>query len=191
MRIHRFAICCSVLCLPLAAQLLASRQVRVPSRPAAAVFQGEDGNQRTEIHFDPSTRLVTLKMQVQDSSGYFIPNIRREDFVVYENGVRQRNVSVNVEHAPVAVGLLFECGGRSSTLDNALGEEVSIAAQDFLNEIGPTDRVAAWKYGDTLEQISGFSQGNESLEIALASLQTPPFSGQNFYDAPWPVFTTI
>src|ERR1700746_1494680 len=65
-----------------------SGQIQIPNRPAVALFQGEQGKQKAEIRFDPATALVTVKMLVQDPNGYFIPNIRRDNFVVYENGVR-------------------------------------------------------------------------------------------------------
>jgi hypothetical protein len=55
-------------------------------------------------------------MLVQDPSGYFIPNIRRENFVVYENGFRQQNATVEIEHSPVAMGILLEYGGRYQAL---------------------------------------------------------------------------
>ena len=65
-------------------------QLQVPNRPLASLFQGQQGKQRTEIYFDPATGFVTIKLLVQDPSGYFIPNIRRENFAVYEHGVRQQ-----------------------------------------------------------------------------------------------------
>src|SRR5258707_5173390 len=68
--------------------------IRIPNRPQTQVFVGQQGKQKTEIHFDPATGLVTLKLLVQDPKGHFIPNIRRNNFVVYENGVRQENASV-------------------------------------------------------------------------------------------------
>src|SRR5579883_1411821 len=123
-------------------------QVQVPNRPAAALFEGAQGKQRTEIHFDASSGMVTVKMLVQDSNGYFIPNIRRENFVVYENGVRQHNATVEVEHSPVSMGILLEHGGRWEALDKALGDEVSQAAHAFLDEIGKNDKIAVWKYGN-------------------------------------------
>ncbi|MGC2769928.1 MAG: hypothetical protein WB607_30845, partial [Candidatus Acidiferrum sp.] len=96
-------------------------QIQVPNRPTEPLFKGKQGNQKTEIHFDPATRTVTIKLLVQDPNGYFIPNIRRENFVVYENGVRQQNATVDVEHAPVSLGLLMEFGGRSPGLNRDLG----------------------------------------------------------------------
>ena len=189
-------VCISALCLAaLSAQALSPRnsqtrrpnaktgQVQVPDRPASSLFRGTQGKQRTEIHFDSSTGMVTVKMLVQDPNGYFIPNIRRENFVVYENGARQQNATVEIEHAPVTMGVLLEYGGRYQALNKSLGEEVGRAAHAFLDEIGRNDQVAIWKYGDTVEELAGFSQGHDKFESSLVPLATPPFSELNFYDA--------
>jgi Ca-activated chloride channel homolog len=160
-----------------------SAQVQVPNRPSKSLFQGEQGRQRTEIHFDPGTGTVTVKLVVQDPQGYFIPNIRRENFAVYDNGIRQRNATVEIERAAVAVGLLIESGGRYQALNESLWEAASSAAKQFLDQIGQNDRVALWKYGDNVEQIVDFSQERQALQTALSSLRTPPVSELNFYDA--------
>jgi VWFA-related protein len=160
-----------------------SAQIRIPNRPSKPLFQNEQGRQRTEIYFDPSSKIVTVKLLVQDPQGYFIPNIRRENFAVYENGVRQQNATVEIEHAAATFGLLIESGGRYQRLNETLGEAASSAAMQFLGEIGQNDRVAIWKYADNVEQLSDFSQGPDALQGALASLRTPPVSELNFYDA--------
>jgi VWFA-related protein len=161
----------------------AARPVHVPNRPTTALFQGAQGKQRTEVHFDPATGVVTLKMLVQDPNGYFIPNIRRDSFVVYENGARQQNATVEIEHAPVSAGLLLEYGGRYQGLNNAIREEVSRAAHGFLEQVGRNDKIAVWKYGDTIEEIAGFSRALDALESSLAGMGEPPISELNFYDA--------
>jgi hypothetical protein len=43
--------------------------------------------------------------------------------------------------------------------------------------------VAIWKYGDTLEELAGFSRGSDTLGSSLVPLATPPFSELNSYDA--------
>src|SRR5438034_10566908 len=52
-------------------------QVTVPVRPENAIYSGEQGPLKSEIEFAPATRTVTIKLQVQDPNGYFLPNIRR------------------------------------------------------------------------------------------------------------------
>ena len=158
-------------------------QLQVPNRPSTALFQGAQGKQRTEIHFDPTTQVVTIKMLVQDPRGYFIPNIRRENFAVYEDGVRQENASVEIEHAAISLGVLLEYGGRYQALNESVGDADSAAANQLLGEIGADDKVAIWTYGDKVEEIAGFSDGRGALGSVVLKLRAPPFSEQNFYDA--------
>ncbi len=117
-------------------------QVRIPQRAVSPLFKGEQGKQRTEIHFDRATGVVTMKLLVQDPNGYFIPNLRPENFAVFENGVRQTNVNVNVEHAPVSLALLLEWGGRYPSLNKTIATEVSMAARQLLEVTGHEDKIA-------------------------------------------------
>jgi VWFA-related protein len=158
-------------------------RIRVPNRPSTSLFQGKQGEQKAEIYLDPDTHVVTVKFLVQDPQGYFIPNIRRENFAVFENGVRQKNASVDVQHAAVSVGLLLEYGGRYQALNETLGTAVSTAADQFLNEIGKDDKIAIWRYGDSVQQIADFSQAHDTLRNVLLNLPPPSFSELNLYDA--------
>lgn len=126
---------------------------------------------------------MTIKLLVQDPNGYFIPNIRRENFVVYENGIRQQNATVDVEHVAVSLGLLMEFGGHSPGLNRDLGEEVSRACQRVVDEVSQNDSMAAWKYNDNVQNLSGFSRDKMSFETLCLRLGTPELSGTNLYDA--------
>src|SRR5258708_1439924 len=151
-------------------------QLQVPNRPSTALFQGAQGKQRTEIHFDPTTQVVTIKMLVQDPRGYFIPNIRRENFAVYEDGVLQENASVEIEHAAISLGVLLEYGGRYQALNESFGETDSAVANQLLGEIGANDKVAILTYGDKVEEIARLSYAPDSLARAFLHLPPPPFS---------------
>jgi hypothetical protein len=51
---------------------------------------------------------------VQDPKGYFIHNIRRGNFAVYENGVRQHNATAEIERSPICIGILMRSGPHAS-----------------------------------------------------------------------------
>lgn len=161
----------------------ASEQLHIPNRLPTPLFQGEQGRQKTEIHYDPATGLVTLKLLVQDPNGYFIPNIRRDNFVVYEDGVRQKNATVEIEHAAVSLALLIEHGGRFPGLNRALTLEISGAAHQLMDALGREDRIAVWAYGNTPKQLTDFSSSRETLEDLITSLKPPDVSETNLYDA--------
>jgi Ca-activated chloride channel family protein len=163
-------------------------KVRIPSRASTSLFQGEQGKQRTEIHFDQATGAVTLKLLVQDTSGYFIPNLRRDNFVVYDNNVLQKDATVQVEHAPVSVGLLLEHGGRYPGLNKLVNDEVSRAGRQLLGELARDDKIAICRYADTVEQVSDFSQDHAALQRLFYTLEPPGISELNLYDAVIAVF---
>jgi Ca-activated chloride channel homolog len=158
-------------------------QVQVPSRPTSPLFSSKQGKQKTEIRFDPATGMVTLKLLVQDPNGYFIPNIRRDNFVVYENGVRQQNATVDTEHAPVTLAVLMEFGGRAPGLNRQMGDEVSRAAQQLLDELGPEDKATFWKYSDQVQKVADASQSRDAVKTELITMGTPAVSETNLYDA--------
>jgi hypothetical protein len=66
--------------------------------------------------FTPVTSRVTIKLRVVDPSGYFLPNIRPENFAVYEDGVQQKDVSVEIGMHPSShsAELLENCSVNSS-----------------------------------------------------------------------------
>ena len=165
------------------AQRSTSGELRVPNRAPKSLFEDEQGKQRTEIHYDPASGTVTLKLLVQDRNGYFIPNIRRENFAVYEDGVRQTNATIGVEHAPATLGVLLEHGGRFPGLNKDLVAEVSRASRQLLETVGQGDRVTIWTYAESVNQLADASQSHEKLAGLLFALPTPEMSETNLYDA--------
>jgi VWFA-related protein len=166
-----------------AAQATNTSGITVPRRPAAPMFKGEQGPQQSEVKFNSGTREVTIKLHVEDSNGYFLPNLRRNNFVVYEDGVRQKNVTVEVEHAPVTIALLLEFGGRYHELNKTLAGEVRDVSRQLLDVLGRADRVAVFRYGDKFETLVDFDQGHELADDVFERIGAPGFSEVNFYDA--------
>jgi len=158
-------------------------QVTVPRRPTTPLHMGDLGKQGSEIEFTPSSRTVTLKLMVEDRNGYFVPNIRRENFAVYEDGVLQKNATVEIEHAPVTVALLMEFGGRYHELNRVLGTEVPEIGRRLLEVLGRDDKVAVFKYDSKLDTLADSRDGHDRLDAAFDRLTTPGFSEANLYDA--------
>ena len=157
--------------------------VSVPNRAASPLYKGEQGTQKSEIEFAPLSRTVTVKFQVEDPNGYFLPNIRPDNFAVYEDGVQQKNLTVDVEHAPVTVALLLEFGGRYHELNQTTGREVTQVCRQFLDRLHSDDKVAIFAYNGKLETLADFNQPRDADNSALDQLGTPPESELNFYDA--------
>jgi VWFA-related protein len=158
-------------------------ELQVPARPASALFEGVQGEQSTDITYDANTQAVTLRLQVQDPNGFFIPSIRPENFAVFENGQRQAHPTVEVERAPVTLAVLMEYGGRYLTLNELLGRDVALAANQIVGEIGRDDKITILGYGDRVQTIVDGVENRDMLPAKLSALGAPPASETNLYDA--------
>ncbi len=129
------------------------------------------------------TRTVTIKLHVEDPNGYFLPNIRPENFAVYEDEVRQKNVSVEVEHSPVSIALLMEAGSRYHEVNKLLGDEMPYFGRELLDVLSPADKIAVFKYDSKLQTLAEFGPYHKDLDGIFNQLSTPDMSEANFYDA--------
>lgn len=163
----------------------ASGQVTIPDRPGTRpVFTGQPADrQSSEIAFDAATGIVTMKVSVQDLQGSFIPNLRRNNFAVFEDGVRQQNVTVEVEHAPLTVAVLVEMGGRSQQLNQRLELQAPYVAGPIVDMLGRNDRLAVFTYADRLHPVIGLDTPQQQWDGAFVGLKTAGPSEANFYDA--------
>ena len=158
--------------------------LRIPSRPATSLFKGTSSERwSSDVSFDRRSRSVTITLSVQDANGYFIPNLRRDNFAVYEDGRRQTNVTVEIEHAPVTLALLLESGGRYQQLNREIATEIRWVVRPLLGSLGRRDRVAVFSYADTLTTLMDFDRPLAELEATFNRLDTPGFSEANLYDA--------
>ncbi len=153
------------------------------SRPAAPLLREGASSRPAEIAFDAATGMVTIKVSLHDLNGFSVPYLRRDNFAVYENGARLRDVDVEVEHASIALAVLIEMGGRSQQLNKVLASEAPYLARPILDVLGPSDRLAVFTYDDQLHTIVDFDTPHDKLEAAVRNLPQPRFSEANFYDA--------
>jgi Ca-activated chloride channel family protein len=127
---------------------------------------------------------VTVAVAVQDPRGDFIPNLRPENFAVFEDGVRRRDVVVGIEHAPVTLGVLVEGGGRYQQLNQILTTEIPSLARPIVEAVGREDTVGLFSYTDAIKPLADFDHhSRDTLESAITRLPATGFSEANLYDA--------
>src|SRR5919206_4420932 len=105
--------------------------------------------------------LVLLNVGVADPQGRPVLDLSRNDFVVYEDGVRQTIQSFEPTEAPFSLVLLLDMSGSTLNFRTSLKQ----AALRFLDALGPEDRVAvvtfhgAKKQGkeDKIETLAPFT----------------------------------
>jgi VWFA-related protein len=160
------------------------QQVTLQRRPAKSIFESEPGKLHAlQVAFDPQMQLVTVTLSVEDPEGYFIPNLRREHFAVYEDGVLQKNATVDIDHAAVSMSVLLEGGGRYQELNQMLRTEIPSVAHPLLNALIPDDKVAVFAYANAVKLLADVDQTRDRLEALFSQPQISGFSEANLYDA--------
>jgi hypothetical protein len=154
------------------------------TKSRASVHAGPaDSPQRPEVAFDPTRRQVTVRMSPRNLDGVKVPFPLRESLTVLENGVRQPDVSVDVEHSPINVAVLIENGGRSHQLNESVSSETSMLIRPLLNVLDSQDRLGVFAYDDSVHSVVDFDTPQDQWKLALGRLSKPRFSEANFYDA--------
>jgi VWFA-related protein len=90
------------------------------------------------------TNLVTVPVSVLDRNGRFIPNLGREDFTVFENGVEQSIAYFEPADKPFTVALLLD----TSPSTHFHLSEIKEAAIAFAKQLRPQDRVLVVSFND-------------------------------------------
>ncbi len=90
------------------------------------------------------TTLVTVPVSVMDRQGRFVPNLRREDFSVLENGIEQSISYFETAEKPFTVALLLD----TSPSTQFHISEIKEAAIAFAKQLRPQDRVLIISFSD-------------------------------------------
>lgn len=131
-------------------------------------------DQSSTIRVD--TDLILLDVSVKGSDGRSIVGLRKEDFEVLEDGVKQQVALFSTSDVPLNIVLILDTSG-STEKDISLMRR---AAKRFLEEIRPKDRVALVSFSQSVQLLSNFTADRKRLEYGLSEME--PGSGTALYD---------
>jgi VWFA-related protein len=123
------------------------------------------------------TTLVSLPVSVMDRDGKFIPNLRKEDFRIWENGVEQQVAYFASTEKPFTVALVIDTSGSTK---NRL-EEIQDAAIAFIEQLRPEDKVMIVAFNDKIRVLA--EPTNDRFILRDAIRETDAGSGTRLYDA--------
>ena len=111
-----------------------------------------------------TTTLVTLPVSVTDRDGRYIPNLRKEDFRLWEDGVEQQVAFFASVDKPFSVVLMIDTSGSTRFRI----DEIQDAAITFVNKLRPDDQV-------TLVLTLVDQSGHETVaRVGVPVRSTPP-----------------
>jgi Ca-activated chloride channel family protein len=134
--------------------------------------QDQDEVIRTE------TNLVQLNVGVVDNQGHAITSLSRNDFTVYEDGVKQQILHFDPASAPFSLVLLLDVSG--STL--SFRPQFKQAALRFLDALAPDDRVSVIQFNEKVKLLTGFTTDRDKTGYAIDK-RADGAGETHFYDA--------
>src|SRR6266550_4152333 len=125
-----------------------------------------------------NTSLVTVPVSVLDRQGRFIPNLQREDFRVFENGVEQSVAYWEPADKPFTVALLLDTS--PSTAFHLW--QIKEAAIAFAKQLRPQDRVLIVSFND---QVLLLTEVTNDMNVISAVIEQNANMGNatRLYDA--------
>jgi len=119
------------------------------------------------IHVD--VPLVTVPVMVTTKDGQFIPNLKKENFRIFEDGTEQKVNDFKIEDAPITAVLLVEFGSTSYALE----VQALQASYVFASTLKKDDWVAVISYAMKPDILVDFTQDKNAVQQALNGLRMP------------------
>ena len=124
-----------------------------------------------------NTTLITIPVSAMDRDGRYVPNLQKDDFRIWEDGVEQEVAFFQSVDKPFSVVLMLD---TSPSTEFRL-EDIQDAAISFVNELRPDDKVMVVSFNGNVEILSEFTTDRYNLRHAILRARTR--SGTSLYEA--------
>jgi|GEM_PF-383516 len=125
-------------------------------------------------------RLVNLNVKATDRTGKIIPDLRKEDFLVFEDDVQQEVAYFEPITAPVNLVLLLDLSGSTKDKMGVMKK----AAKKFIDALNKNDRVAVAGFTSRFFVVSNFTTDHKLLKDRIDDMKNR-HAGTRYYEAMW------
>lgn len=146
------------------------------------------GQQPATPRFRSSVQAVAVTAVVRDSKGRFLRDLKREDFEVFDRGVKRSISDFRAEtSAPASVAIVFDVSGSMHVAEKlAWGRQVVkyfLAALDDRRapDARKDDTLAVFTFHTELQEVQPFTTDRAAVKHALENVQ--PFGETSIFDA--------
>lgn len=145
-----------VLATAAAAAHLAAPAAQEPIPVPEAVFKG-------------GVDMVRVTATVTDRDGRFVTGLRKEDFTVYEDGVRQEIAQFASERAPVSLGILLDASGSMTTTKMSAARD---AIERFIfSLLDKEDELFFVEFSSTATLAQNWTQDRQAIMRAVRDVR--------------------
>src|SRR5256714_8640725 len=149
---------CACLLMLIASVAMPQSGRRLPSANPQSPNSGQDDS--IKLRADE----VLLNVTVIDPYGRQATDLAKDNFIIAEDGQRQDIASFLISSVPVNVVLMLDASGSVAGAISSLRE----AAVNFLDKLGPEDKVSVIEFHSTVELIQDWTARAEDVRHALS-----------------------
>lgn len=155
----------------------------IPGQTAQPAQQTEGISTSRNDLFTIRTRVtfVEVPVTVKDASDRLVPGLTPRDFTVYEDGVPQRLSFFYSDPFPLSAAVVVD-----TNLPSAILKKVNDTLPALVSAFSEFDEVALYRYGNSVQQIEGFTGSGSISSASLERLKRtgkeggPPVVGGPF-----------
>src|SRR3954453_17295634 len=163
----------SVLAIVLAT-LVVSLHGQQPAQPPVRPDSETQG-----FRFKSGVELINVTATVSDANGRFVPGLRLEDFIVYENDQPVTVTQFDAERVPVSLGIALDTSG--SMAGNKIQEAQTALDRLLYDLLDKQDEIFLYRFSNRPVLLQSWTKDRQQLSRALGRLE--PNGGTAMYDA--------
>lgn len=166
-------LCALTLCAPAGWAQNSPRRAATAPAPAAqdasAQSQADQGEPQARIR--ARTELVVVPVTVKDAGGGIVPDIRQEQFRIFEDDVEQKIDLYSNEAFPISAVVLID-----NDLPQRLAEQVDASLAAIAGGFSANDEAFVCRYDHVFHEGQGFTSDNDKLltELKRSDLGSSP-----------------
>jgi len=145
----------------------------------AAAYQAQPQRPADNQAIRVEVEMVSLPVVVTTPEGERVMDLRKEDFLVYEDGVLQEIVGFSPTEEPVTIALMMDASGSTETQLPRIQNE----AIRFVNLLHPDDSVAILSFAEDVNLLEDFSIDRDRNAYGIK--ETRPGGWTVLYEAVW------
>ena len=131
------------------------------------------------FRFRSGVELVNVTATVTDDNGRFVSDLNKEDFTVYDDGVKQEVAYFSNDRVPVSLGILLDTSG---SMDGNKMAYARAAINRFVNDLlGPEDEMFFMEFASRPRVTQQWTKDRRLITRAVA--RTNASGGTAMYDA--------
>jgi VWFA-related protein len=142
-------------------------------QPGAAAPQNPEG-----FRFKSGVELINITATVSDANGRFVPGLRKEDFLVYEDDQLQPITHFSAERVPVSLGIALDTSG--SMAGEKIHEAESALNRFLYDLLDQRDEIFLYRFSNEPMLLQGWTSDRQLLARALEHIS--PNGGTALYD---------